>query len=327
MIYFPLSGSKLHGLTALLALLGLFSCGPTINILEIDVKLPAEIPLDIQGKNMAVFTPEYDSLSLSDSTLMRAFGDSFAQSLATQTGQNQGDVPLYAHYCGAQALGTIDQPDYASALAQEVQADMIFLVDSVGIGTFTRQRIAAVSDDYREELIGLPYLAVIRVYDAGKGRFTRYIPLRDSVFWQLMVPANRTTLTIPPTAYDDLQRASGQIARNLAESFTEQWETQDRVLFVFGGAAWSKAYKLAEAFNWSAARDIWLEQLDSPDVEKVSCAAYNLAVVCEMEGRFDLALEWLDYSGKTHMLPESIYYRSFLEERAKEKTKLTKPVF
>ena len=107
---------------------------------------------------------------------------------------------------------------------------------------------------------------------------------------------------------------------SLAAKFTQpQWETQERVLFFFSSAPWYKALEHAFMFEWEEAQNIWLMLTkENKNHKKVAYAAYNLAVASEMMGRFDLAKEWLDMSGKYLKIPEVKYYMQILDERKQQ---------
>ena len=44
---------------------------------------------------------------------------------------------------------------------------------------------------------------------------------------------------------------------------------------------------------------LWMELLDAGNEKEIACAAFNIALACEMQGHFDLAEEWLDLSART----------------------------
>lgn len=293
----------------------LASCAPTVSMLQVDVKQPAVLPLSIKDRHMAVFTPVYDSVTPTDSALLRHFAESFSNALSSEAKQGEGSVPLFSHYCGTQALGTLEDPTYTQDLALQTESDMLFMVDSVTVGDFVLVTSDKVADsEFKREMLGVPFFATIRVYDALNQSFVKYIPICDSVFWELILPTERTTIPIPASAFTDLLKTSTVIATNLARSFSSQWETQERVLFVNTKHAWKKAFSYAELFEWTKARDIWFSLLESENRKEVACAAYNLAVVCELEGRRDLANQWLDYAEKTYYLPEIDHYRAVLKD-------------
>ncbi|MDD2538776.1 MAG: DUF6340 family protein [Bacteroidales bacterium] len=306
-----------------ISLLALFcmtaACGPMINILEVDVRLPASRPINILGRNMAVFTPQYDSVSLTDSVLMHQFAQALADGLATQARLREGSIPLYRHYSGNEPLGTLEHTDYVHRLGLETEADMVFMVDSIRLGAFGTDKVAQVQDDYKLQYLYVPFYGVIRVYDMDQARFTDYIPLRDTAAWEVWIPYDQENLVIPRTAFEDLQKAARFFGNETAQSFVDQWETQDRILFVYNKRDWNRAYDHALVFEWEKAMDIWLTLLDATNVKEVACAAFNVAVACEMQGLFDLARKWLDFSQKTLDMPETKYYADLLQERNKQK--------
>ena len=217
--------------TGILAvLLMLSACGPLINILEVDVRLPATRPLNVLGREMSVFTPKYDSVSVTDSVLLQKFAQSLAETLASEAYLSPGSVPVFSHYTGSEALGTLEQPDYVHRLALETGTNLVFMVDSVEIGGFFTREVTRVEDDYKLQYLMAPFSSVVRVYDAEKVQFIKYIPLRDTVAWEVWVPSETETVSIPSSAFKDLQRASEYFAQELAGSFKDQWETQDRVI-------------------------------------------------------------------------------------------------
>ena len=61
----------------------------------------------------------------------------------------------------------------------------------------------------------------------------------------------------------------------------------------------------AEQYDWKGAIDTWISLLDTNDLMKRSCAAFNISVACYMMGDYQLAKEWLDRSDKDNKLPIS----------------------
>ena len=77
-----------------------------------------------------------------------------------------------------------------------------------------------------------------------------------------------------------------------------EWKREQYSLYYFEGDAWYMALEKAEAFDWKAAMDIWMGQMESSNVLKRASAAYNLATACYMLGDYKLASEWLDQADK-----------------------------
>ena len=69
------------------------------------------------------------------------------------------------------------------------------------------------------------------------------------------------------------------------------------------------------SFKWKEAMEIWMEDTSSSDNVKASCAAFNIAVACEMLEHFDLANEWLDVAKKHYPIQGIDEYKSFLNKK------------
>ena len=84
-------------------------------------------------------------------------------------------------------------------------------------------------------------------------------------------------------------------ARQDSES---EWKREQYSLYYFESDEWYTALEKAEALQWKSAMDIWMGQLESSNVLKRACAAYNLSTACYMLGDYKLASEWLDQADK-----------------------------
>ena len=133
--------------------------------------------------------------------------------------------------------------------------------------------------------------------------------------WKVWVPYDQMTISIPTSAFDDLKNAADYLGRRTARSFVDQWETQDRVIFLYRKTEWNRAYDYALAFEWDKAMQIWLKLTEGNNAQEVACAAFNVALSCEMQGYFDLAKEWLEFSSKTFSMPETTYYLELLSTK------------
>ena len=101
----------------------------------------------------------------------------------------------------------------------------------------------------------------------------------------------------------------------ISAPFKSQWKHEQYSVAYFDSERWYKALEYADAYYWKQAMDIWLELLDTGDLLKRSCAAYNLAVASYMMGDYDLASEWLDRSDADNLLPMSESLRKRINAR------------
>ena len=188
----------------------------------------------------------------------------------------------------------------------DVGTDVVFLLEVPEFGTPVVQAPKRVetggrisSDSAFVAEVKIPFSIRIDVYDAMNPE--------DSVF-------SFTGRSIAvPVAYTDGQDSSGILvnkglaaigepARNigsrLADSFVSTWESESYTLIYYESSAWIDAASSAVEYKWTEAIDRWITLLDTSNLQRRSCAEYNIALACYMMGEYDLALEWLDRSDK-----------------------------
>lgn len=101
-------------------------------------------------------------------------------------------------------------------------------------------------------------------------------------------------------------------ARQDSES---EWKREQYSLYYFESDEWYTALEKAEAFDWKAAMNIWMEQMNSKNVLKRGASAYNLATACYMLGDYKLASEWLDQADKEADLLTSAGLRKRIDSK------------
>jgi tetratricopeptide (TPR) repeat protein len=94
---------------------------------------------------------------------------------------------------------------------------------------------------------------------------------------------------------------------------------EQRIYFTRGSKEMRKAVEYVTDNNWLDAAGYWQLVIQKPQIkpETAAKAAFNLAVANEMEGNFDMALEWLNKSSEKYPIPEEPWYRKLLELRIK----------
>ena len=94
-----------------------------------------------------------------------------------------------------------------------------------------------------------------------------------------------------------------------------EWKREQYSLYYFESDEWYTALEKAEALQWKSAMDIWMGQLESSNVLKRACAAYNLSTACYMLGDYRLASEWLDQADKEADLLTSAGLRKRIDSK------------
>ena len=308
-----------------LFLAGTVACGPVIQLIDVDVKLPAEYPLLFDSGNIGVYNALYDTtdgvgVRWNDSLLINKVAEGFRDRLAAGFALDPEDIPIYNHFCGQTAGGTLDDKAYVYSLSDQTGARSLVLIDSLWHGDFEHFSSVATltADNYKLIYISMPWQMVFRFFDMDLDRFTARFALSDTLIWNVYAK-EKDTLLIANKVRSSLPEAASYMGAAVARLTQAQWETQERVLFSFTGGKWYKALDHAYMFEWEEAQAIWLALTkETKNRRKIAYAAYNMAVASEMMGRIDLAKEWLELSAKYMDIPEIGLYLQLLEERKQQ---------
>lgn len=87
--------------------------------------------------------------------------------------------------------------------------------------------------------------------------------------------------------------AAHYLGDNFGTKIIPSWLTAERQYYKSGNPAMLKAEKLARDNNWLQAAEIWNASTNNKNQRIAAKASYNMALACEMEGKIDLAIDWL----------------------------------
>jgi hypothetical protein len=90
-----------------------------------------------------------------------------------------------------------------------------------------------------------------------------------------------------------VQTVSGNIGRNYAQSILPYWTRVRRDYYVRGSDNFKVAKRRAQTGNWAGAADLWYAETQNPRAKIAGRAHYNMAIINEIEGNLDEAIEWV----------------------------------
>lgn len=105
------------------------------------------------------------------------------------------------------------------------------------------------------------------------------------------------------------------------ERISPLWITIERDFFTKGGrnADFNTGVRRATVNDWQAAKQAWHISVDARKRKTAGRSAYNLALMYEIEGDLDLALEWARYSYSEYRIKRARDYARKLEVRIRER--------
>lgn len=281
------------------------ACGPSRHAVQIEMRYPSKSGLDLAGKTVSVvYVSDSDSLV---SKFNGAMAEGFASALEQDYETGDGSIAVYE---------TLSRPgaDYASRdsmfnYMMSTRSDVVFLFDLPQLGQMTvsgatKVGSASSADSSYISTGGIQYKLHLNCYDA-MNKEDKVIAFGGVSTASPYVYSNGklSSAAILKKAYEALPEAAEVAGRNVAEAFKAQWKHEQYSIAYYESQKWYEALYLANQYEWKAAIDIWLAELDTSDLMKKACAEYNIAVACYMLGDYALALEWLDRSDKDNKMP------------------------
>ncbi|MBR5836232.1 MAG: hypothetical protein IKY66_08755 [Bacteroidales bacterium] len=306
---------KILSILALMAIV--ISCGPSRHAIHVEMRYPSKSGVDFVGKNIAVVHLENENSY--GNSLAEGVADGLAYALEQDYETGEGSVGIYR-------MRMVPGGNYASRdtlvnLLLDTGSDVVFLVDTVYTGVMTLDETspvaAAASADSSFITTGtLQFKMNLYCLDAMDKNEKVHKYSGSSVAIPFAYSdGSQSAETIKDRAEKSLPDLGFEAGRTIADTFKAQWQHEQYSLMYFDSEKWYLALQYAESYLWKDAMDIWMNQLDTNDLLKRSCAAYNLAVASYMLGDYDLASLWLDRSDEDNKLPHSDTLRSRINSR------------
>jgi len=319
--------NRLHLIRAvvlLIIIMSVYSCGPVATVLNIESRVPAKYPVELENRSIALFVSTDTSsnagnyLSENDSLHMVSVATGIAKELENKLTLEEGAVYVFKHYPGNDRKYDLN---YIQNLSFTSNSDIVIILDSLKIGKpiLINNITSPMGDMYRSNYIFATVSSDLMVYNGTAGTLLSNIVQKDTVYWELLSRNDVRDEAILYRVNNSIDAISNDLGEELVNKLFPFWIEQQRTLFSYRNRDWTKAHDFANKFLWKEAMDIWLKQTADQDNVKAAAAAFNMAVACELTDRLDLALEWLEASYRSYPLPGVVSYKQFLTEKFETK--------
>lgn len=108
---------------------------------------------------------------------------------------------------------------------------------------------------------------------------------------------------------------STDIGRSYARNIVPYWIRVKREYFVKGNDNFEIAKRRAQTGNWDGAAELWLKETENPKSKIAGRATYNMAIISEINGDIDDAVEWARISYEDYNEKRALRYLRILENR------------
>jgi len=139
--------------------------------------------------------------------------------------------------------------------------------------------------------LDLKYDAFFRIYKPGIKTLVKEIALRDTIYWESVDNTHEGLFSKLPTVKQALINAGIKVALDVDSKLSPTWIPEKRGYFLFKNKD-DQGQKFMNENNYDEAGKYWAEMARSTNKKTRSKAEYNLALINELNGDMDKAIEY-----------------------------------
>lgn len=148
-----------------------------------------------------------------------------------------------------------------------------------------------------DKLISDEYIMIEKVVSRGSG----INPIKSA---EAIVGRNEAVMDVSTT-----------IGRNYAFRLLPSKARVTRLYYVKGSENFEKAKRMAQTGNWNGAAKLWEKEVDNPNKVIAGRACYNMAIINEINGNLDKAVEWASIAYTEYENKNALSYLKILKYR------------
>jgi hypothetical protein len=163
-----------------------------------------------------------------------------------------------------------------------------------------------------------------RIYLVNEEKILERNIQRDTlVLWEIASKNDYLKALSEPAMINYLaENLSATMSLKIADRIAPYWQPVQRDFFIYGNSEMQIATQYAYKDNWRAAALIWKSFTDHENKRLSGAACHNMALVCEVEGKLDIAEKWLIQALKKYNNNISHEYLKQIRIRIKESKQL-----
>lgn len=299
----------------------LFSCKSNFAILTIENAKPTieELPSDIQSITLMNRSMNNQFSNYREDSLQRYFyrkgyqlskivldstaSDTTIRALAAlmfESGRYDVVVPLKRNLSRSlsyELLPDTLNPEQVSQICTDYNTDALMVMERFSTKTMAdysseKYLDATTGQNYSYyATLDLKYDALFRIYKPGKKTLVKEIELNDTIYWENSDNSQQGLFSKLPSIKQALINSGIKIALEVDERLSPSWIPEKRGYFLFKSKD-DRGQQLMNENNYEAAGKYWTEMAQSKNKKIRSKAEYNLALVNELNGDIDGAIEW-----------------------------------
>ena len=107
-----------------------------------------------------------------------------------------------------------------------------------------------------------------------------------------------------------------------ARRISPNWRNESRMYFIRKGEEFKKAQKYVQHNEWEQAIAEWKPLTTNPEKKIGGRACFNMGIACEMNGEFELALEWMKKAYYDYDIKQASQYINIFNRRILDRQRL-----
>ena len=304
-----------------------YSCSST-NLMSLTVTEPAPVSLPPAAKTVAVVNR---SRAADDSKLIDAIHRTIsleskeleaAGAAASLTGvtdalirSNRFDTVKALKNLDLRSYGAGVFPVYLSwdtveKICRENQADLLFSLELFDAGSRVGLNVMNLVQGPN---VSTQVKTGWRIYDPStRSILDQYVISRDLTVQGSNILATGAELLGHKEAVINAGTCAGQDYATRIIPYTLR---VSRFYYIRGNPGFSLAKRMARAGDWDAAGKIWREAANSPSGKVAGRGCYNMAIISEINGDLNGALQWARKAYEVYRTPYALSYVNLLEQR------------
>ncbi len=125
-----------------------------------------------------------------------------------------------------------------------------------------------------------------------------------------------------PVLEDAIAELSWETGRMYAAKYIPTWQNSSRLYYELPKDGYKKAINALKSDNLDLAAEVFQIYANNRNSRISALSKYNMAVVCELKGEYELALKWLEDSYKTKPYITTDEYVKVIKRRINDKERL-----
>lgn len=264
--------------------------------------------------------------SLAADTTIRALAD-----LLFASGRYDAVIPVDRNLPKSGGYETIPDTlnnELVARLCSDFQTDALMVLEKFStkvMTDFSSEKFLNATNGFNRAYfatIDVRYEAFFRIYQPGKHLWTKEISVADTIYWESTDYTQAGVFKKLPTIKQALVSAGIKVALDIDEKISPAWIPEKRGYFLIERRD-DKGRQAMNEHNYAEAARYWKEIAGSANRKIKSKAEYNLALLSELNGDIDGALDWGLKSFYSYYRYQTEAYLKKLKER-KENLQKTK---